>query len=103
MWGGGVMGKRENDMGVGFEADADLVEVGRRGSYRLLRRHKAGDWVNLKLVDDTPSHQPSDKRNWWLAHNGDRLSQGRDAGLLARHQPDIYAWVVSIGGADIHA
>ena len=48
-------------------------------------------WRNLKLV---LTARKAPKRNWWFGWNGERLSNSSDAGLLAKHHPAIYQWVV---------
>jgi hypothetical protein len=55
-------------------------------------------WQSFKLVFSDPHRdrrrrQP--KHTWWLGHNGERLARNTDAGHLAAHYPEIYAWVLA--------
>jgi hypothetical protein len=55
------------------------------------RPSKANEvWRSLKLT----CSERRKKRNWWLGWNGERLARNRDAGLLAEHDPEVYAWVI---------
>jgi hypothetical protein len=57
------------------------------------RQNVNGAWHHLKLVG-SGRRRDHPKHNWWLAWNGERLALNRDAGLLAKHDPMIEAWVV---------
>lgn len=42
-------------------------------------------------------HAPdrTSKSTWWIGWNGTRLARNYDAGRLAEHAPELYAWVVA--------
>lgn len=63
--------------------------------YELLCYNTSKEWMNLKLISSKRRKKRSDKRNWWLAWNGVRLSGNRDAKLLNEYLPDVYLMVVN--------
>ena len=68
--------------------------IGKVGDFELFDRTKDGfvEWRDFKLVRTGKGEFP--KRNWWLAWNGERLANNRDAALLKEHYPEIYDAVI---------
>jgi hypothetical protein len=71
-----------------------MKEIAKHPDHFTLYERPGGSngWINLKLIAecDLPKH------NWWLAWNGSRLAQNRDAKLLRNHQPEIFDWLIGI-------
>jgi hypothetical protein len=66
-----------------------------RARYELHVRQEVEGWLNIKVECKKPGKQGyREKRNWWLAWNGERLARNHDAGLLAKNEPDVYQWVI---------
>ena len=57
-------------------------------------RRTSDQWRNYKLVGN--GGDGTQKFNWWLGWNGERLSRGSDAVLLAKRHPAIMQWVIDI-------
>jgi len=53
----------------------------------------ANGWRSLKLKLRGRGKIP--KRNWWIGFNGERFARNHDLGVLARHNPDVLAWVLA--------
>jgi len=67
-------------------------------TFKLIERvgKHAPPWYSYKLACPKRPGGRTTKKSWWLGWNGERLARNRDAGLLAKHFPDIYEQVQAI-------
>jgi hypothetical protein len=75
----------------------DQMKIAEAAEWTLFERtdSSSGEWRSMRLVRQTKRFIGGKLRARFLfGWNGERLSRNTDTWLLAKHEPEIYAWVI---------